>query len=124
MAPSQTESRGVLADAMFEQQQWAGARAQYREYLQVHPNSIPALVNLGIAEIGLENLDAAIEAFERAVASDPSSARAHRFLAMASLDGGDFDRAARHAREAIALGADDEIIHDVLRDAERQARAR
>lgn len=124
IAPSQTEMRGVLADALFEQQQWEGARTHYRDYLRVHPSSIPALINLGIAEIGLENLDAAVGAFERAAAADPSSARAHRFLAMALLDRGDVSRAVRHAREAIALGADDEIIFDVLRDAEDRLVAR
>lgn len=112
--PSRAGARVVLADALFARRRWYEASTEYRRYLRQHADNVDALINLGIAGLGLQDESAAHDAFERAVAADPESADAHQYLAMILLQLGDDSGAARHAREAIALGAEDPILQEIV----------
>lgn len=112
--PDRVEARRALADSHFARQRWPQARAAYDRVLQGDPGDVQAQINLGVAHIALGDVAAGREAFERAVEADPRSPDAHRYLAMMLMQLGDADGAARHAREAIALGSDDPILRDIL----------
>ena len=86
LVPSHIGARGLLGDAMFARQQWAAAAEHYQAYLQRQPNDTRALMNYGVAQVGLERLDAAVAAFARASELDPANGRAKELLAMAERD--------------------------------------
>lgn len=86
LVPGHSGARGLLGDAMFARQQWREAANYYREYLARQPRDVNALINYGVAQVGLNDLDAGIEAFARAAALDPRSERAMRMLNMAQDD--------------------------------------
>jgi Flp pilus assembly protein TadD len=84
--PGHIGAQQLWADALFAQQQWGAAGERYRAYLARQPADPGALMNYGITQIALENLDAAIAAFTRAVQLDPANARARQLLALAQED--------------------------------------
>lgn len=86
LVPGHVGARVLIADAMFARQQWGAAAEHYRAYLQRQPNDVRALMNYGVTQIGLERLDAAVDAFGRASALEPANARAKELLAMAEQD--------------------------------------
>jgi tetratricopeptide (TPR) repeat protein len=86
VAPFHVRGLGLLADAMFAQQQWSAAAQQYREYLNRQPADTHALINYGITQVAAENFDEAIAVFTRASEIDPADARARRLLALAQKD--------------------------------------
>jgi protein O-mannosyl-transferase len=79
-------ARQLLADALFGEQRWEEAGAQYREYLQARPADGRALINLGVTQVAAGRLDEAIATFARAVEADPGNARAKQLLSMARED--------------------------------------
>ena len=84
--PNHAGAHGLRADVLFALEQWDAAGAAYRDYLRRQPGDSPALVNYGITQVAMGNLDEAISAFTRAVELDPSNARARRLLALAQED--------------------------------------
>jgi len=84
--PNHAGAHGLRADVLFALEQWDAAGAAYREYLRRQPGDSPALVNYGITQVAMGNLNEAISAFMRAVELDPSNARARRLLALAQED--------------------------------------
>jgi tetratricopeptide (TPR) repeat protein len=114
VAPGNREARMFLADALFGQERYADAGAQYSEYLKGRPDDEHALTNLGIAMIAGGKLDEAIAHFRRAVTVAPRNPNARRLLGMALLDRGDFEGAAAQAREGIALSPNDSVMRELL----------
>ena len=114
MAPANLDVRLLLADALFQLQRFDEAGADYREYLNARPDDVNALINGGVALISGGRLDDAIVLFRHAVEVQPKSPRPRQILAMALLDRGDFDGAARQAREGLALSANDPAMRDRL----------
>jgi tetratricopeptide (TPR) repeat protein len=92
--PRHVEAHALLGAARFAQQRWPEVRAAYEPYLTVRPDDVQALVNFGVASVGVGALDEAVTAFERAVAVDPGNEPARRLLGMALRD-----------RAAVAAGA-------------------
>jgi tetratricopeptide (TPR) repeat protein len=90
--PNHSGAHGLRADVLFAQQQWDAAAAAYREYLRRQPADLPALLNYGITQVAMENLDEAIGAFTRAAELDPANARARQLLALAREDRAQVDR--------------------------------
>ena len=113
-----------LADALFAQQHYEEAGAEYLEYLKVSPGNSHALINLGITVISSGKIDEAIVWFRRAVDADPRNANARRVLATALLDRGDATGAAAQAREAVAISPNDPMMRDLLVRAEAAGRAK
>ena len=123
-APGNREARMFLADALFAQQHYEEAGAEYLEYLKVSPANVHAMINLGITVISSGKIDEAILWFRRAVDAEPRNANARRILATALLDRGDAVAAAAQAREAVAISPNDPIMRDLLVRAEAAGRAK
>src|SRR5262249_2062686 len=69
------------------------AEASYRRALQLAPNFVDALNNLGDLLLARRSFDEAIDSFQRAIATKPGdAARAHWSLALALLLAGDYAR--------------------------------
>jgi len=84
--PNHSGAHGLRADVLFAREQWGAAAAAYREYLRRQPADAAALLNYGITQVAMENLDEAIGAFTRAAELDPENVRARRLLALAQED--------------------------------------
>ena len=84
--PNHSGAHGLRADVLFAREQWGAAADAYREYLRRQPADPAALLNYGITQVAMENLDEAIGAFTRAAELDPSNPRARRLLALAQED--------------------------------------
>jgi Flp pilus assembly protein TadD len=67
-----------------QQNNFAGARQQYEEYLRGRAGSAFVLTNLGVALQKLGRIDEAKERFRQALAIDPNNADARSRLDLAS----------------------------------------
>jgi tetratricopeptide (TPR) repeat protein len=114
IAPARSDARLLLADALFNQQQFEEAGQLYREYLTVQRDDAHALTNFGVTMVAGERLPEAIAAFSRVVQLEPKNANARRILSMALLDHGDVEQALDAAKAALALKPDDPALRDVL----------
>jgi tetratricopeptide (TPR) repeat protein len=86
LVPSHIGAQGLLGDVMFARQEWEAALAHYGTYLARQPSDTRALINYGVAHVGVGRLDGAVAAFRRAADLDPGNARARELLAMAEQD--------------------------------------
>jgi len=79
------------------------AESCYLKALQLKPDFVPAMINLGRLRIVVKNLDGAIEVLNRAVKLQPTSPEANYFLGEAYLDAKLGSKAVPHLNEAIKL---------------------
>jgi tetratricopeptide (TPR) repeat protein len=79
------------------------AESCYLKALQLKPDFVPAMINLGRLRIVVKNLDGAIEVLNRALKLQPTSAEANYFLGEAYLDAKLGSKAVPHLNEAIRL---------------------
>ena len=86
LVPSHIGAQGLLGDVMFARQEWEAALEHYGKYLARQPSDTRALINYGVAHVGVERLDGAVAAFRRAADLDPANARVRELLAMAEQD--------------------------------------
>lgn len=93
------------------------AEGQFRRFLEVQPDSAPALNYLGYmwAENG-ENLDEAIEMVQRAVALDPDNGAYLDSLGWAYFQVGKYDEARVHLERAAELVGEDAVVLEHLGD--------
>jgi tetratricopeptide (TPR) repeat protein len=101
--PEPFEALGI---ALFRQQRFAEAVAQFRELNTLHPEYAPGYHNLGSALASLNRMDEAVAAWERAVALEPVYVDARLFLGVAHARAGRAD-AARAQFEAVLRLAPD-----------------
>jgi len=76
-------TRMVLADALLKRGDLAEARRLFEALLRVDAQSAYVLNNLGLIAVRMEDVDGAIEYFERAVRADPEMRVARENLANA-----------------------------------------
>lgn len=79
------------------------AESCYLKALQLRPDFVPAMINLGRLRIVVKNLDGAIEVLNRAVKLQPTSSPANYFLGEAYLDAKLGSKAVPYLNEAIRL---------------------
>lgn len=79
------------------------AESCYLKALQLKPDFVPAMINLGRLRIVVKNLDGAIDVLNRAVKLQPTSPEANYFLGEAYLDAKLGSKAVPHLNEAIRL---------------------
>lgn len=93
------------------------AESQFRRFLEVQPDSAPALNYLGYmwADDG-ENLDEAIELVERAVALDPDNGAYIDSLGWAYFKVGKYDEARVNLERAVELVGEDAVVLEHLGD--------
>ena len=82
------------------------AESCYLKALQLKPDFVPAMVNLGRLRIVQKNFDGAIAALDRAVKLQPTSAEANYFLGEAYLQAKLGSKAVPHLNEAVRLAPD------------------
>jgi protein O-mannosyl-transferase len=91
MTPPRSErytlALGLLTDTLFNAQRFDEAAARYREYLEIRPRDVGALINLGVSLAQINRTAEAIAAFQRALEIDPGNASARQNLAIARADG-------------------------------------
>jgi Flp pilus assembly protein TadD len=81
-----TTAVGFLADALFGEQRFGDAVAEYRAYLVRRPGDTGAFINLGVSLAQLGRPAEAAEAFQRVIQIDPANAVARRNLAILQED--------------------------------------
>jgi tetratricopeptide (TPR) repeat protein len=101
-APGMWEPRYLLADTLRERRRCAEAVPEYEAVLRLRPAHRDAYNNLGICLGELRQLDAAEEAFRRALGIDPGFARARANLGMVAMLKGDDQEARRQFEQAAA----------------------
>jgi predicted O-linked N-acetylglucosamine transferase (SPINDLY family) len=90
------------------------AIASYRQAIQLQPDYAEGYNNLGIALLGLGQLEEAIAAYRQAIRIKPDHALAHNNLGNALKDKGQFDEAIASYRQAIRLKPDFAEAHSNL----------
>jgi Flp pilus assembly protein TadD len=101
-APRLWEPHYLLADALRERRRCRDAIPEYEAVLRIQPAHRDAYNNLGICLGELRHLDAAHEAFRRALEIDPGFARARVNLGMIAMLQGDDLEARRQFEQAAA----------------------
>ncbi len=114
MAPTFVEAHGHLANALFEQKQFAEALPEYRQYLAAFPHDAAATLKLGVAFDKLGRRDDALAAFLRVLDLDPHNWLAARDAAINRLTADDYAGTVNFGRRAVAEKPDDAVAHDVL----------
>jgi tetratricopeptide (TPR) repeat protein len=86
-------ARLLMARILASQRDWAAAGNQAERILTVDPGHVDAhrllgqaLINQGLARVVAGDINAAVDAFRRATAADPASARARELLGLALTD--------------------------------------
>lgn len=75
-APSRPSILANLSAALIQQQKWDEAKKICSELLVIEPNSVEGLINLGICEQRIDNLDIALHYFNLALDTNPASVSA------------------------------------------------
>ena len=96
----QAASRGVAA---FQQGDFEGAVAAFREAVREDPSDAGTRLNLGSALVRLGQLEQALEEYRRVLEQDPDNALTHFNVGTTMARLGDAEGAVRHYREAIRV---------------------
>lgn len=105
--PDDPNSYYNLGNVYFKQEKYAEAAEQYRQALAKKPDDknyeADILTRLGDAHAALKQPDAALDAYQKAVAASPTYAEARRRLADLHAQAGRADEAERERREVARL---------------------
>jgi tetratricopeptide (TPR) repeat protein len=107
-------AHGRIAEALYAKREYAAALPEYRESLARRPDQIAWWTDYAISLAATGNSGEAVRAFERVTALRPGEANAHRNLANALLDHGDYARAEQEATEAARLAPGDPVVTEIL----------
>ncbi|MBI4518622.1 MAG: tetratricopeptide repeat protein [Deltaproteobacteria bacterium] len=99
--PDSAPAHQAMGGLLYEEGNWDGALAEFREALRLQPRSAAAHGGLGNALQSKGALTDAIREYRRALALNPDSVLAHNNLGSALLAKGDAEGAARQMREVI-----------------------
>ncbi|MBY0398505.1 MAG: cytochrome c-type biogenesis protein CcmH [Thermoleophilia bacterium] len=107
--PTDVNDLVALADAYTAADRLDEASTLYRRALERDPESVPALVGIGVILVLADRPDAAVVAFDRAVAvvPDDPDALIYRALARARLDGPGTPAVRADAERFLAVAPDD-----------------
>src|SRR5262249_3740447 len=92
-----------LGTNFFITKTWFEAESCYLKALQLKPDYVPAMINLGRLRIVRKDLNGAVEMLDRAVKLQPASAAANYFLGDAYLEAKLGSKAVPYLNEAIRL---------------------
>ena len=82
-------------------------RELYQMILEQHPGHTPSLCKLGVVELRLEDVAAAVDTFRRAVELDANNPYAYRMLGWSLMKLGDLAAAEQAARHSVDLAPND-----------------
>lgn len=96
-----------------------GAISRTQTLLSIEPNNSGRYYQLGILHAANENNDAAISAFDRALALDPEFANAKYVRALQYFEKGDTEKTLSELREVMNLSSDNAFLEDLIGQIER-----
>ena len=99
-------AHNCLGQALADRNRWGEAIAEYREALEIKPDSADALNNLGLALFRLQRLPEAIVEYRKALEIEPDHAKAHNNLAVVLAGRGCLGEAIKHYHKALELKPD------------------
>jgi len=79
---------------------------EYKKALEIEPENVDALTNLGVVYYNLGRLDEAIDQYSKALAIAPDDADIHSNLAAAYVQTNQFDKALEEYQTAVTLNPD------------------
>ena len=94
--PSNVALQESYARALIDAGRYDEAYADYQNFLARFPNNPDALVNYGLLAAKFQHPEAALDAWNKALAIDPTQVNAHLYLAQAYDQTGQLASAARH----------------------------
>jgi tetratricopeptide (TPR) repeat protein len=94
--PTNVALQESYARALIDAGRYEEAYADYQNFLDRFPNNSDALVNYGLLAAKFQHPEAALDAWNKALAIDPSQVNAHLYLAQAYDQTGQPASAARH----------------------------
>ena len=101
--PRSRPLRRSLARALLTSKRYQDADRVYKDLLSGFPNDVEALVNEGLVQQRLGNLDEAMDEWNRAIAIDPNQGNAQLYLGDALNARGEEQAASRHYREYLKI---------------------
>ena len=82
-------------------------RELYQMILEQHPNHTPSLCRLGVVDLRLNDVPAAVDTFRRAVEMDPNNPYAYRMLGLSLMQLNDMPGAEQAVRHSVDLAPND-----------------
>lgn len=101
--PQGAQLHFMLANALFRQEDWAGAIQHYSQAARLREHHPDTYLDLGFAQYRIGNIEDAVAAWSTAVRQSPNDALPHLSLALGLRAHGLFDVARRHIVRAIEL---------------------
>ncbi len=108
------QTRWNLAQSLAEKGDLAGAIEQYRQFVQLQPNSAEGHFALGHTLVAAGSTADAIPHLQRALELDPGLEDPHATLGVIALQGGDFSRAVSEFQAFLAIQPDDATVNKDL----------
>lgn len=102
------------AEKSFAAGRYLPTRELFQMVVEQNPGHIPALCKLGVVNLRLKDISAAIDSFRRAVELDANNPYAHRMLGFSFMNFNDLPAAEQCLKEAINLAPDDAKSHLLL----------
>jgi len=114
--PDDTRIQQTLAQTLFEDGEWPGARGVLEYIAAAHPTDASAFQNLGVTRLMTKDPSGAEEAFRRSITLRWNAPMAHFHLGIALEDLGRFQEAAEAHEQALRLNPDFRAPRDKLAD--------
>jgi tetratricopeptide (TPR) repeat protein len=102
------------AEKSFAAGRYLPTRELFQMVVEQNPGHIPALCKLGVVNLRLKDISAAIDSFRRAVELDANNPYAHRMLGFSFMNFNDLPAAEQCFEKAIELAPDDAKSHLLL----------
>ena len=109
--PDNTDVRGLLAMALAQSGQGAGALSVFDEILAREDGAPLDYYNAGVTLYGASELDKAALAFEKTIARSPMYTDALRSLVQTYFELDNFEALVPHAQRLLELGAFNDFVH-------------
>jgi tetratricopeptide (TPR) repeat protein len=102
------------AEKSFAAGRYLPTRELFQMVVEQNPGHIPALCKLGVVNLRLKDIPAAIDSFRRAVELDAGNPYAHRMLGFSLMNFNNLPAAEQCLKEAVSLAPDDAKSHLLL----------
>src|SRR5262245_8721944 len=114
MRPRDIDGRAGLASVLISQQQFAQAIVVLDDLIRLDSTTASSYANLGIAYVGLDRAEDAVNAFTRAVELAPENPSFHHNLGNALAGVARLDEAMAEYRRSLALAPGNAAVHQAL----------
>ncbi len=112
--PHNVQTHNLLGIALTGKGELPAANQEYQKALQVQPNFVPALKNLAINELALNEATYALRHFEAALKLAPNDPVLHAYLGKIAYSRRDYRGAAEHLAKTGALVQDPSVASELI----------